>query len=103
MENKGVALPERPKRYSFRAVYHLGSHHPMDGKPVMGGRVLVFQVGTNNRVETYSDPELTIPCSIPTFLNSEGEADIYVQPGQRIRVLILDMREQPVEEYEIDV
>jgi len=48
-----------------------------NGRPLVGGKVYFYFVGTENKKDTFQDPALTIPNPNPVVLDSYGEASIW--------------------------
>lgn len=48
-----------------------------NGRPLAGGKVSFYSVGTNTPKDTYQDDQLTILNTNPVILNARGEASIY--------------------------
>lgn len=49
----------------------------INGKPLVGGQVFFYQVGTNTAKSTYQDINLTILNTNPVILDARGQASIY--------------------------
>lgn len=61
----------------------------VNGKPIVGGHVEVFEAGTDNKIITYADWDGTRhPFKIP--LGSDGRAVILVDPGYRYDAYVYD-------------
>ena len=57
------------------------------GKPLIGGKVYTYQVGTTTLKTTYTDSAKTTQNTNPVLLDSVGSADIYLDGAYRVRVL----------------
>ncbi|WP_104488832.1 sialate O-acetylesterase [Acinetobacter indicus] len=57
------------------------------GKPLIGGKVYTYQVGTTTLKTTYTDSAKTTQNKNPILLDSVGSADIYLDGAYRVRVL----------------
>lgn len=62
----------------FRVIYPTGE---LKGKPVCAGTVSIALYGTTIPAPSYADADATIVNATPVFLDSNGEADIYLLPG----------------------
>lgn len=56
------------------------------GRPLVGGKVYSYEVGTTTPKPTYSDPAATVPNTNPVILDDAGSADIYLSGTYTIRV-----------------
>lgn len=59
------------------------------GKPLVGGKIWSYQAGTTTPAVTFSDRAGLIPNTNPVILNSEGEANIWLAPGN-FKFVIMD-------------
>jgi microcystin-dependent protein len=58
------------------------------GAPLAGGLIETYEAGTDDELETYSDPALTTPNTNPVVLNAYGRASIYVASGVPYKVIV---------------
>ena len=49
----------------------------INGKPLVGGKVYNYAVGTSTLLDTYQDTALTIPNTNPVVLDSRGQCVMY--------------------------
>jgi hypothetical protein len=61
----------------------------INGAPIVGGAVYIYQVGTTNPVATWQDANLTIANSSPIILDGRGQASIWA-PGGTYREVVYD-------------
>ena len=54
------------------------------GNPLSGGKVYTYAAGTSTPKTTYSDRSLTTPNANPVILDSDGEANIYLDGAYKI-------------------
>lgn len=59
-------------------------------KPVAGGQLVFYLIGTTTPKGTWSDPGLTIPNTNPVQLDSSGRADVNIWLDGAYRVVLLD-------------
>lgn len=48
------------------------------GRPLVGGKVYSYEVGTTTAKPTYNDPNATVPNANPVILDGAGSADVYL-------------------------
>lgn len=56
------------------------------GRPLVGGKVYSYEVGTTTPKPTFSDPAATVPNTNPVILDDAGSADIYLSGVYSIRI-----------------
>ncbi|MFZ3193898.1 MAG: hypothetical protein WA154_11925, partial [Moraxellaceae bacterium] len=66
------------------------------GRPLVGGKVYSYEVGTTTPKPTYSDPNATVPNANPVILDDAGSADVYLVG--RYTIAVHDASDVPVEE-----
>lgn len=52
-----------------------------DGNPISGGKLFVYDAGTNTKVDTYTEADLATPHTNPIILDAAGRAVIFLTPG----------------------
>lgn len=60
----------------------------VNGNPLNGAQLFVYQAGTSTKITTYSDAALTTPNANPVVLDSAGRASIFV-PGGTLMKLVM--------------
>lgn len=53
-----------------------------NGNPLTGGKLFTYQAGTTTKQATYTDSGGLTPNTNPVILNTRGEADVWMVPGQ---------------------
>jgi hypothetical protein len=73
-----------------------------NGGFLSGGLLYSYQAGTSIPYPVYQDPGLTTPWPNPLTLNSLGQALIYLNPGQAIKVNVTDSQGNQLPGYPVD-
>lgn len=59
-----------------------------DGTPAAGARLFVYANGTDNLVQTFSDPTMTVKNTSPLIADGRGYFPVFFAPGGTYKVRI---------------